>query len=359
MNENDKLAKESGSVNQHRTLTRMSRATLLTVAFAAAATGSAVCEAGALVQSSAPAESAVPQTVIPPPDYKPPETVQRITIPVPPKSGRLRLLIISGANSYEHDWTGVNNTLRTELEQTGRFDVRVTEEFHGATAATLQGYDVVLLNYLGRWNYIDPEEDRWDAGAQRALFDFVRNGGGIVVYHASLVMGAPSWPEFEKLAGGTMRPAHRSRRSPPNAFLVHVADLDHPITRGMREFFWTLDDDMYTNLYWDPSVKVHVLATARDEASSYVPAVAGPKYPPSRYPTDLLPHMQGMNAEHPMAWTLDYGKGRVFAIPLGHGPDTLQYAGVRGLIARGAEWAATGRVTIPVEDGAQSFALDK
>ena len=87
--------------------------------------------------------------------------------------------------------------------------------------------------------------------------------------------------------------------------------------------------------------------------------MAGPKYPPRVYPPDLIPKMEGMNAAHPMAWTLDYGKGRVFVIPLGHGPDTLQYAGVRGLIARGAEWAATGGVTIPVEDGAQVFPLDK
>lgn len=328
------------------------RVALLAMALA----GPGICQTAAAASDMHPA---VPPNVIPPPDYKPPETVQRITIPIQPKSGRLRLLIISGSGSYEHDWTGVNNTLRNELEQTGRFDVRVTEEFHGATAATLRGYDVVLLNYLGRWNYVDPQEDRWDAGAQQALFDFVRNGGGAVVYHSSLVMGAPSWPEFEKLAGGTMRPNHRSRRSPPNAFLVHVVDHEHPITRGMRDYFWTLDDDMYTNLYWDPAVKVHVLATARDEAASYEPSVAGPKYPPRVYPPDLVPKMEGMNADHPMAWTLDYGKGRVFVIPLGHGPDTLQYAGVRGLIARGAEWAATDGVTIPVEDGAQAFTLDK
>jgi type 1 glutamine amidotransferase len=49
----------------------------------------------------------------------------------------------------------------------------------------------------------------------------------------------------------------------------------------------------------------------------------------------------------------------VFAITLGHGPDTLQYDGVRGMIARGAEWAATGSVTIPVEEGARDFPIEK
>ena len=65
-------------------------------------------------------------------NYRPPETVQRVAIPVNPTEQRLKVLIISGQNSYEHDWTGVDNMLRTQLQDTGRFDVRVTEDFdHG------------------------------------------------------------------------------------------------------------------------------------------------------------------------------------------------------------------------------------
>jgi type 1 glutamine amidotransferase len=292
--------------------------------------------------------------VIPMPDYRPPETVQRVAVPIPPNS-RKRLLILSGENSYEHDWTGVNNTLRRQLLETGRFDVRVTEDFSSATADTLKGYDVVLLNYVGRWNYTDKEEKRWGPVAEKALFDYVRNGGGAVVYHASFNMGSPSWPEFERFAGGTMRPFHGSRRSPPNGFMVHVVDLAHPVTRGMREYFWTLNDDMYTNMKWDETARVRVLAKAFDSADSYAPERAGPKYPPNLYTADKLARMKGMNAENPQVWTVEYGAGRVFCISLGHGPDTLQYDGVRGLIARGAEWAATGEVTIPVEEGARAF----
>jgi type 1 glutamine amidotransferase len=292
--------------------------------------------------------------VIPPPDYRPAETVQRIAVPIVPGE-HLRLLIVTGENSYEHDWTGVNNLLRAQLLETGRFDVRVIEDFRSATGDTLEPYDVVLLNYLGRWNYTDEHEDRWGAVAEEALFDYVRNGGGVVVYHASFNMGSPSWPEFERLAGGTMRPFHGSRRSPPAAFQVHVVDREHAVTRGMREYFWTLNDDMYTNMQWDEGAEVHVLATAFDDADSYRTELAGPKYPPERYTPEKLAKMRGMNESHPQVWTVDYGEGRVFCISLGHGPDTLQYDGVRGLIARGAEWAATGEVTIPVEKGVQDF----
>lgn len=300
------------------------------------------------------ATAAEQSLVIPHPEYHPPETVQRIAVPLPPND-RERLLIVSGESSYEHDWTGVNNLLRRQLLETGRFDVRVIEDFSSATTETLKPYDVVLINYLGRWNYTDKEEKRWGPVAEKALFDYVRNGGGVVIYHASFNMGSPSWPEFERLAGGTMRPFQGSRRSPPNGFMVHVVDRTHPVTRGMRQYFWTLNDDMYTNMKWDEGARIHVLATAFDSSDNYAPERAGPKYPANLYAPDKLRQMSGMNAEHPQVWTVEYGTGRVFCISLGHGPDTLQYDGVRGLIARGAEWAATGSVTIPVEEGARAF----
>jgi hypothetical protein len=80
-------------------------------------------------------------------------------------------LIITGKNSYEHDWRGTTNALRRMFEDTGRFEVHVTEEFRGATAATLKPYDAVLLNYTGRWFYSDPVEQRWGEPAESALFD--------------------------------------------------------------------------------------------------------------------------------------------------------------------------------------------
>lgn len=297
--------------------------------------------------------------VITPPAYVPPETVQRIPIPVPPNEERLKLLIVTGESSYEHDWPGVNNLLRAQLQATGRFDVRIIEDFRSATAETLRPYDVVLINYLGRWNYTDPQERRWGPIAEQALFDYVRGGGGVVLYHAAFNMGSPSWPEFERMAGGVMRPADGSRRSPPNGFMVHVTDREHPVTRGMREYFWTLNDDMYTNMRWHPEARVRVLATARDSSASYAPELAGPKYPAHMYTPQRLRAMRGMDREHPQVWTVEYGAGRVFCISLGHGPDTLQYDGVRGLIARGAEWAGSGEVTIPVEGVARDFEIQR
>lgn len=286
-------------------------------------------------------------------DYRPPETVQRVAIPVNPAEQRLRVLIISGQNSYEHDWTGVNNMLRTMMQDTKRFDVRVTEDFDEGTLATLKKYDVVLLNYSSRWNYADKSQKIWSDAAFQALYQYVREGGGLVAYHSSFTWGRDI-PEYKKMIGAVMEPG-TSRRAPPGAFPVHLVDREHPITKGMREFVWTYNDDMYTNMSFDKDAKIHVLATAHDSSAAYDPRLTGPKYPASAYTPEKLKAMKGMDADHPQIWTADYGKGRVFSITLGHDEVSLHFQPLQTLILRGTEWAATGQVTLPVLEEAKDY----
>lgn len=304
---------------------------------------------GALALLSAPVAAQVIVTI----NYRPPETVQRVSIPVNPAEKRIRVLIISGQNSYEHDWTGVNNMLRTLMQDTGKFDVRVTEDFDHGDLATLKAYDVVLLNYSSRWNYADPQQHIWSEPAFKALYDYVRQGGGLVAYHSSFTWGRDI-PEYKKLIGAVMEPGS-SRRSPPGAFPVHLVDRKDPITQGMREYVWTYNDDMYTNMSFAPGVKIHVLATAHDSSASYDPKLTGPKYPVAAYTPEKLKAMKGMDADHPQVWTSQYGAGRVFSITLGHDEVTLHFAPLQTLILRGTEWAATGKVTLPVPDEAKDY----
>lgn len=286
-------------------------------------------------------------------DYRPPETVQRVAIPVNPAEDRIRVLIISGRNSYEHDWTGVNNMLRTMMQDTKRFDVRVTEDFDHGSLEMLKAYDVVLLNYSSRWNYADPAQKVWSDSAFKVLYQYVREGGGLVAYHSSFTWGRDI-PEYRRLVGGVMLPGS-SRRAPPGAFPVHIIDREHPITQGMREFIWTYNDDMYTNMAMDPEARIHVLATAHDAAAAYDPKLTGPKYPVAAYTPERLKTMKGIDADHPQVWTADYGKGRVFSITLGHDEVSLHFQPLQTLILRGTEWAATGKVTLPVLEEARDY----
>ena len=326
----------------------MRRATGLTTTVAAVLT----LAAPALAQAQSVPVAAIPTTIDNVP-YAPPETVQRVATPVDPKETRLQVLIISGRNSYEHDWTGVNNRLRTQLKDTGKFDVRVTEDFDDGTLAMLKKYDVVILNYSSRWNYADKEQHLWSEAAFKALYQYVAEGGGLVAYHSSFTWGRDI-PEYKRLVGAVMQPG-ASRRSPPDAFTIELVDREHPITRGLRRFHWNFMEDMYTNMSFAPDARIHVLATAYDDAANYAPERAGPKYDPKAYAPDKLARMDGMNAANPQVWVQDYGKGRVFSITLGHGPDTIQYDGFKTLFARGTEWAATGKVTIPPYDKASGF----
>lgn len=301
----------------------------------------------ALVATPALAQPIVQST------YRPPETVQRVAVPVDPKEERLDVLIISGQNSYEHDWTGVNNLLRKQMQDTGRFDVRVIEDFDEGSLAMLKDYDVVLLNYSSRWNYTDEKQHLWSPQAFEALYQYVREGGGLVAYHSSFTWGRDI-PEYKKLIGAVMQPGF-SRRSPPDAFLFELTDREHPITKGLRRYHWTFTEDMYTNMVFDPQAKIRVLATAHDDAAGYDPERAGPKYPADAYSPEKLKAMKGINTSHPQSWVQDYGNGRVFSITLGHGPDTLMYDGVKTLLMRGTEWAGSGKVTIAPYEKAADF----
>jgi type 1 glutamine amidotransferase len=250
------------------------------------------------------------------------------TSPQPAPPAKLQVLIVTGQNSTSHDWRVNTPVLRKILEDTGRFEVRVTEEFRGATADTLAPYDVVLLNY-----YENKRANlRWGDSTDAALVNFVRGGKGLVAYHFSLA-AFEGWTEYEKMCAGTWRPnnGHHSAR---HDFTVTVQDREHPILRGLRTTFPQANDELYANLKWQPTGSFHVLATAWDDHSLYK---QGEKQP-----------LPGAGAAEPMLWTVDYGKGHVFVTAMGHDADAMKNPGFAITLARGTEWAASGKVTIPV-----------
>jgi type 1 glutamine amidotransferase len=242
----------------------------------------------------------------------------------PPK---LQALIITGQHAG-HNWRFTTPLLRQFLEDTGRFEVRVTEEFRGAGAETLAPYDVVVLNYDDARH----PEQRWGERAETALSNFVRGGKGVVVYHFTLA-AFEHWPEFEKLCAGNWRPGngHHSAR---HNYTVTVRDHNHPIIRGMKDAFPQASDELYANLKWQAAGNFHVLATAWDDHSLYRPEEKQP--------------VSGPGKDEPILWTVNYGGGRVFVTALGHDPDAMKSDGFISTLGRGTEWAATGNVTIPL-----------
>ena len=181
---------------------------------------------------------------------------------------KIRTLIITGMTDVHHDWRATTPALTQLLEGTGRFDVRVTEEFRGASAATLEPYDLVIVNYYGRQDpWRDVPEERFGPEAERALFDFVASGKGFIAYHPTLAGGVGWDPEYERLLGGVMRET-TSRRAPNNDFLLHTAE-EHPITAGWPAEFPHYGDDLYVGLEWPEGVRKTVLLTGWDNPLRY------------------------------------------------------------------------------------------
>jgi type 1 glutamine amidotransferase len=252
---------------------------------------------------------------------------------------KIKTLVVTGHTDIHHDWRTVTPMLAEMLHTTGLFDVRVTEEFRGAGPETLAPYDLVVLNYFGRFEpWGSAPERRWGTRTEQALYDHVASGGGVVVYHASLQMGGGWDDDFERMAGGVMR-QHCSRRAPIPDFRLHVVQPGHPVTAGMPEFIPHYDDDLYVNLQWAPDAEVEVLVTGWDNPLRYTQV-------PAEW--NALP---GMGQEHALVWTNRYGNGRVFATGLGHGPEAISHSSFRGLFTRGAEWAATGKVSVALPEG--------
>ncbi len=109
-------------------------------------------------------------------------------------------------------------------------------------------------------------------------------------------------------------------------FVVTLRNAEHPITKGMPREWMHAGDELYHGMR-GPIENVHLLATAYDDKT------------------------KGGTGEHePMIWTVSYGKGRVFHTPMGHDDKSMRCLGFVGTLQRGTEWAATGKVTLPLPE---------
>lgn len=223
----------------------------------------------------------------------------------------LRVLIFSGQNN--HNWRETTPRLKSILEAGGHFTVDVTEHPEQCDAATFGKYDVLLSN----WNtFGKPAVTNWPPATRAAFLDFVRNGKGFVSVHA----GSSSfydWPEYQRLVGGSWK-IGQTGHGPVHPFTVQITNHEHPITRGLTNFITT--DELWQRTALQPQVEI--LATAY-----------------------AAPEWKGTGHAEPVAFTTRFGAGRCFNLLLGHNAAAMNAAGFQQLLRRGAEWAATGKVS--------------
>ena len=256
-----------------------------------------------------------------------------------------KTLIITGQNN--HNWKASSPVLKQILDETGMFsaEILITPETGGDMKIfnpDFTKYKLVVLDYNG---------DSWSDKTNSAFLEYVKNGGGVVVYHAAN-NSFPAWKEYNEIIGlggwgnrtekdgpyvyykgndivtdtsAGIGGSHGKRRE----FIVRTRITDHPITKGLPVRWLHGNDELYSQLR-GPAKNMEILATA------FADTAAG----------------GGTMRDEPVLMTITFGKGRIFHTAMGHadegGGPAMQCAGFITTLQRGAEWAVTGNVTQPV-----------
>ncbi len=202
-------------------------------------------------------------------------------------------------------------------------------------------YDVVVSNF----GY---KAAPWPEETKRAFEDYMKNGGGFVSIHAADNC-FPEWKEYNRMTGLGGWDGRQNRdfylytkedgevvrddsdgvgggHGPQREFAVVIRNTTHPITEGLPPEFLHAKDELYHALR-GPAENVTILATA---------------YADKKH--------KGSGRHEPMLMTIDYHDGRVFHSTLGHADYSFECLGFQTTFLRGTEWAATGKVTIPIPD---------
>ena len=258
----------------------------------------------------------------------------------------IRVLIVDGYSN--HDWRLTTSLIRGILDATGGFDVSVstappTKDAPGwdTWRPQFSKYDVVIQT-CNDLNGGPP----WPGAVQQDFETFVRQGGGLYVWHAGN-NAFTDWPAYNEMIGLGWRkksfgpalsveadgkvvsiPTGEGRDTGHGARHDTVVNRlgDHPIHVGLPRAWKTPDIEVY---YYarGPAKNIEVLSYGFDPETK-------------------------MN--WPLEWTVAYGKGRVYTSTFGHvwkgdtQPDRMRCAGLQTVMVRALQWLAGRPVTFPV-----------
>jgi type 1 glutamine amidotransferase len=226
--------------------------------------------------------------------------------------GGARILLLSGGQRQHHGYRDQAFYLAELLENTGRYEVTMGEEAAILESPALRKYDLIIANADRR----DPEF-KYTRSQQAAILDSIRSGQGYVSIHAADNAAADWLPEWKEMLGGVFShvglPDGKVHKGD---YVVKIVDKSNPITRELADF--PLHDELYYNVQMRPDVAP--LATVEYNGTAW-----------------------------PVAWTRQFGKGRVFHLVLGHrdfGPgkdDPVRNPNLGKLLLQGVDWVAGGK----------------
>jgi type 1 glutamine amidotransferase len=258
---------------------------------------------------------------------------------------KVKVLIIDGQNN--HNWKKMTGPMKDTLIATGRFTVEVSTlpsnkgkpEEWAAWKPEFAKYDVIVSNYN------DGGKCRWPAERRKEFEKFMSEGGGFVPVHAADnssndwpayndIIGVGGWGGRNPKSGCLMRkkdgkwapdPAPKGKSGSHGGgweYPINTEAPDHPIMKGIPSGWKHAAEEMYNSMR-GPCKNLTVLASAPSKRTK---------------------------VDEPQVMIIKYGKGTTCHITIGHvgGLAPIQCVGFQTLLARGTEFAATGKVTIAI-----------
>jgi len=152
----------------------------------------------------------------------------------------------------------------------------------------------VFLNNVCGMTFPDPE-------VREGLLRYVREGGGLGGNHA-VTFSNNDWPEFMEMLGAWAGAHHTETQ------VIKIDDTDSPLTKSFGTASFAHNDEFYHFPSWSPYTreKQHVLLSLDVEKSDM--ATQG----------KFCAQCTRPDQDYALAWIKSYGKGRVYATPLGH-----------------------------------------
>jgi len=262
--------------------------------------------------------------------------------------GKIKTLIVTGQNS--HYWEVSHIAIKQILENSRLFavDIAVSPkagEIMSNFKPDFASYQLVVLDYCG---------DRWVEETEKSFLQYIEKGGGVVVYHAAnnafrhwkeynQIIGFGGWENRDETDGAYIylkegklayddSPGRGGSHGFRHEFELNSYNFNHPVTKGLPTTWRHAQDELYDRMR-GPGIVKDVLFWAYSD-----------------------PETRGSGRNELAIFTVDYESARIFHTTLGHAGNTLndniamQCTGFQVTLLRGAEWAATGKVTQQVPD---------
>lgn len=299
----------------------------------------------------------------------------------PKNEEKFKALIIDGSNNH-YVWPKTTQMMKSYLEETALFEVEIKrmdtvwlgvkynpkrpESYESfitnypigsplisteplkttGFSIDFSAYDLIVLN-------IGEQTPEWPPATRNQFEEYMVNGGGLVVVHAANnawgdwdayneMIGLGGWGNRDSTTGPAAYYDNAGKliinpkadtcatHGPETEYLITSRAPDHPIMKNIPLEWLHTQDEMYARMR-GPFKNAIILATAFSD--------------PEKEAAPWNTSVKGSGRHEPMLMAMKYGQGRVYHSVIGHFDYSQECVGFITLLQRGAEWAATGKVT--------------